>query len=71
MSRNCMQVCLPFSTCPPYVSHPPSEMAETWRPERPRNLYSILGSPSGGAILNSFERLLGKISKGIGKLNWY
>jgi hypothetical protein len=42
---------VPFSTCPPYVSQPPREMADTCRPERPRNRYSILGRPSGGAIL--------------------
>jgi hypothetical protein len=37
---------VPFSTCPPYVSQPPRAMTETWRPERPRKRYCILGVDS-------------------------
>lgn len=40
----------PRSTWPPYVSHPPREMDETCRPERPRNRYVMGGSPSGLAV---------------------
>ena len=38
---------MPFSTCPPYVSQPPREMADTCNPERPKNRYSILGMSDG------------------------
>lgn len=44
----------PRSTWPPYVSQPPSEMADTMRPERPRNRYSILGRSSGFDMMASF-----------------
>ncbi len=33
---------LPLSTWPPYVSQPPKEITEIWRPERPRRRYCIL-----------------------------
>jgi hypothetical protein len=44
----------PRSTWPPYVSHPPREMDETWRPERPRFRYVISGSPSGLVIVSAW-----------------
>jgi len=35
--------------CYTYVSHPPKEMQETWRPERPRKRYSIFGRSLGAS----------------------
>ncbi len=35
--------------CWTYVSHPPREMQETWRPERPRKRYSIFGRSLGAS----------------------
>jgi len=45
------------STCPPYVSHPPSEMADTCSPDRPRKRYSISGRLSGLDMVFVFWRV--------------
>lgn len=45
----------------PYVSHPPSDISETWRPERPRNLYFIFGRDSEAITVLGFGSAINQV----------